>query len=345
MNKIAVIGSGANALATAAYLIQQGNDVVLCDTEDQLSEVAAVSTQGIRVCGAIAAEEEALHPTLVTTDFKRAVSGVEYVIVCVSAIRHTPILNLLKDALQEGQTVLFNPGNLGSVILSRMAPSLLDMPGLILAELGSCLWACRLTGEAEVTVALPVSAKKMAAYPAEKTEEAFARVAQILPVEKATNVIEGALNSPNVITHLCGTIFNVAQVERETDEFAFFRRGMSDTVVNIFSKLEEERNAVLERAGLQIYSRSSEGFMRLLMDENAAPQFDTFRSLKGPSSMAHRYMAEDALCGVALLVSLAKHCGMSVPLTESFLTIASAINGRDYAKEGYTLENLGIQSL
>jgi len=118
---------------------------------------------------------------------------------------------------------------------------------------------------------------------------------------------------------------------------------MSDTVVRTFCALEKERNAVLRAAGLDVYEESSEGFMRTLMNPDIAPQFNTFRALKGPSSMEHRYMAEDALCGVPLLVSLAEKTGVPAELTKSFLNVASCINGRDYCKEGYTLQNLGFE--
>ena len=342
VKKIAVIGSGANGLATAAYLSQQGHSVTLCDTKEQLSELPRLELDGIRLCGAFSDCGEPIYPEKVTDQIGKAVENAEMVIVCVSAERHEEIGNEIKDCLHAGQTVLFNPGNLGAVVLSRQNPELLAVPGLILAELCGCLWACRITGDTEVTIALPLSKKRLAAWPTERLPEAVQRISELFPVMPATNVVEAAVNSPNVITHLCGTLFNVAPVEQRGEEFAFFREGMSETVVRMFSKLEKERNAVLEKAGMQIYEPSSEAFMRILMDDSIAPQFDVFRSLKGPSSMKHRYLSEDAFCGVSLLISLARHYRVPVPLTESFLTIASAVNERNYYEEGYTLQNLGL---
>lgn len=345
MKRMTVIGSGANGLATCAYLTMKGFDVTLCDTQEQLDSAAAFCRKGIRLSGAVASDGCAIRIGHVTSDFGKAVEGADCIVVCVSVERHAMAAEGIGPRLAEGQTVLYNPGNLGAVVLMNRYPALRDVPGLVLAELSGCIWACRITGENEVTIALPVGPKRVAAWPSDRTEEAVRRLAPFIPVSPATNVIEAAVNSPNVITHLAGTVFNVARVEKKGEDFAFFRHGMSETVVSMFTKLERERNAVLERAGLRIYDPSSERFMLTLMDETSAPQLDTFRSLKGPSSMKHRYMAEDALCGVPLLISLARHYGIPVPLTESFLTIASAINDRNYYEEGYTLANLGLEPM
>lgn len=344
MKNIAVIGAGANGLATAAWLTLQGHQVTLCDTADQLKETAAVQEGGIRVDGAFGAPENPIVPSLITDEIGKAVQQAEIILICVSAQRQESIGRLVCPALENGQTVLFNPGNLGAVRFIRLRPELSAMPELCLAELSGCLWACRVTESNQVRVALPLSAKRLAAYPAAKTSVACQRAASLFPVLPATNVLEATLNSPNVITHLCGTIFNVAQIEQRGEEFAFFQHGMSESVVRAFVMLEKERNQVLGAAGLQIYEESSENFMRTLMDKGIAPHLDLFRALKGPSSMTHRYITEDASCGVALLISLAKWYQVPVPLTESFLTIASALNGCDYAKQGATLENLGLLS-
>jgi len=344
MKRITVIGGGSNGMATAAYFSLKGHAVTLCDTAEQMTERAAIEAQGgIVMKGAFGAEESPVSVACITDDFAAAVAGAEAVVVCVSVPRHEEIAGRICPYLKEGQTLIFNPGNMASVRFSQLYPQLAEIKDLVMAEVSGCLWACRITGAGEVTVALPPKAKKVAGYPAENTDLAVARAGELFDAVPAKNVLEGALNSPNVITHLAGTIYNVAQVEKMGEDFAFFTHGMSDTVVRTFCVLEQERNAILRAAGLAVYEESSESFMRTLMNPDIAPQFGAFRALKGPSSMEHRYMAEDALCGVPLLVSLAERVGAEAELTRSFLTVASCINGRDYYKEGYTLDNLGLK--
>jgi hypothetical protein len=78
------------------------------------------------------------------------------------------------------------------------------------------------------------------------------------------------------------------------------------------------------------------------MDYDKYPELDNFRSLDGPSAFSHRYVTEDAACGVSMLASLGRRLGIAMPLTEGTLAFANAILGRDFFKEGATLENLGI---
>lgn len=345
MENITVIGFGANGMATAAYLTLKGYRVTLCDTVEQAAAEEDIHKKnGIVLRGALNEAENPIQLFCMTNSFSEAMRSAECVIVCVSVERHMEVLSRIAHLIKPDQTILFNPGNMASVVLLREYPELHEVAGVVFAELSGCLWACRITGPGEVTVALPLGTKRLSAYPTRMTDEACRRVSELFPVSPARNVVEAALNSPNVITHLSGTVFNTAQVEKMGDEFALFSHGISDSVLRTFRNLEHERNAVLQAAGLAVYEPSSEAFLRTLMDETIAPELERFRSLRGPSTLLHRYVTEDAMCGVALLVSLAHRMNVPVRLTESFLTIVSSINNKDYYKHGYTLANLGIKS-
>lgn len=70
-----------------------------------------------------------------------------------------------------------------------------------------------------------------------------------------------------------------------------------------------------------------------------------FRLTTGPDGIHYRYVTEDAYSGDSMLMSLGKLCGVETPLIRSFVTIASALNHRDFYAEGNTLENLGLADL
>ena len=82
--------------------------------------------------------------------------------------------------------------------------------------------------------------------------------------------------------------------------------------------------------------------MRTLMQEDTPEGLRLFKSLKGPSSMQHRYISEDAPYGTALLVSMARAADIAVPIAESLLTMASAVNQTDYYKCGRTLNSMNF---
>ncbi len=282
-----------------------------------------------------------------TTDICSAVQEATHIIICVSAKRQREISHMIAPALREGQAVVFSPGNLGAVILREELEAAYSleggMPDVLVAELSGNLWACRMIRPGCVVVALPLSVQRLAAYPAIDTRKAIEGFKELFESEPAKNVAEGVLNSPNLITHLAGTLLNIADIEHKKEEFALFEDGLSESIIAIFKLIEKERNDVLEAYRLKLYNEeSSEVLMRKLMRNDTPEGLLVFKALKGPSSMQHRYIEEDAPCGTAFMVSMAKAANIAVPITESLLTMASAINQTDYYKCGRTLYSMDL---
>lgn len=336
---VLIIGCGSTGLATAAHLSRQGVLVTVCDTPEQTSSFEAIRANGgIRLTGAL--EAEPVLPYGMTNDFTAALAAHELVIVCVSAGRHEEIIRLAAPYLTNRHCILFTPGTLGAVLLRR-ATADSSCRGYIVGETCGNLWACREPSPGVIFLGGKLQEKLAAAYPETDTAALVERFRPVLALRPGSNVLETALKSPNVVTHIAGTVMNAPQIEREGESFAMFQSGLSETVVRCFTALEAERNLVLHSLGLSC-PPSDEPFNRALMADPVAPQLRCFKSLKGPSSMQHRYMSEDAACGVALLVSIGRKKGIPLPLTESFLTIASSVCEKDFLREGRTLENLNL---
>ncbi|MBQ9931450.1 MAG: NAD/NADP octopine/nopaline dehydrogenase family protein [Firmicutes bacterium] len=341
--KVTIIGCGSTGMATAAYLSKLGNSVTLCDTVEQAADFADITAQGgIFLAGALK-DDAPVAIDCLTNDFGAAIKSSPLVLICCSAGRHKEVIELVAPELEEGQAVLFVPGNMGSFLLQK-ALQKLNKKNIITAEMSGSLWACRRRAPGKVLVALPPAPKKIAAYPTKETPAAVEAFSVLFPVEACENVMEATLNSPNVVSHVGGSILNAVQIEKRGDDFAMFQEGLSEVFIKCMRELGKERLAVLEGVGLTFFGKDDEPLFRMLMGEPPA-QFADFKALEGPSSLSHRYVSEDAGCGVALLVSLAKAYGVSVPLSENFLNIAGFVNDTDYMAEGYTLENLGLSGL
>lgn len=332
---LTILGSGATAMAAAHYFTQQGVQVLLCDTEEREIFFEDIRTQqGITVKGLSA--ESKVMPEFLTTNFSEAAEFAENLLVCVSADRQTEMAERIAPHLREEHSMLLCPGNAGSPLVKNIVGD-----NVILGELSDNLWPCRMTGAAEILVGLPLSAKYAAAYPSECTEKLLEIWKPFLQLKEGRNILETTLNSPNVISHIAGSILNTAAIEQKNGKFAFFEDGLSPSVIKVLAKVEEERNRVLEAAGLRIY-QSTVPLLNLLY-KNQAKGFDVFRTLEGPESMTHRYISEDAGCGVSLLISTAEVYEIEMPLTKAVLCIAECINDEDYYSEGRTLEKLGIE--
>lgn len=338
--KVTIIGSGSTGMATAAYLISKGVAVTICD--EQTEDFPAIEKQG----GIIArgnAMRGTFRPDALTDNFEEAIRSADTVIVCTSTGRHPNITDRCAAYAAAGQLFLFNPGNLGALML-RQKLERAGIRGVLCADTSGSFWACRRTGAGEVVVAMPLNAAKpVAASPAADTPAALERLAPLFPVCSAANVFEAALNSPNVVSHVGGAILNAIPIERAGKDYVFYLHGLGEPVFTLNEGLERERNAVMEALGLKVYKPSGNGFMRMIMDRSSHPELDCFRSLDGPSSFAHRYVSEDAACGVSLLIALAQLVGISVPLTTATAVIAGCLNSTDYIANGYSPAYFGLE--
>lgn len=341
---IAVLGCGSSGMATAAYLTQAGHRVILCDIPEQAGDFEAIRQQGGITLSDENGQVTCTMPWQLTTDFAQALQNANLVLVCVSAARHQELARIVAPLAREDHVFLLTPGNFGAFLFRRELDSL-KKESVVVGERCGCLWACRRRAPGEVFSASPLKEGTVAALPSRDTQNLIAAFQGILPLKAGKNVLEVSLNSPNVISHVAGTVLNAAQVERRGEDFAFFRDGLSESVIQTFAQLEQERDAVFAKLELSVYGPPSEGLMRTLMGENCPPGLLRFKSLEGPSSFSHRYVSEDAACGMAMLVSLGETYGVPVPLSRAYLMVAQSINHTDYLRQGRTLKNLSLTGL
>ena len=341
---VVIIGCGSTGKTTSAWLTLQGKSVTLCDAERFAPDMDAIRQQGgILLRGRAGSTGKAL-PSCMTTDFQKALAASRRVLICVPDYRQEEIAGRCAPHLTPEHCVLIVPGNLGSLIFRRVLKDAgcTDLP--CLAEMSDNLWACRTTGNCEVLAALPLPPKRVAALPASDTGRVVAAFEDLFALVPGTNILETTLNSPNVLTHLAGTIPNASAVEKSNGQFAFFRVGLSPAVLRCIAAVEQERNAVLDALGLHRYGGSA-ALCEALMNGDVPPGFELFLTLDGPGDLKHRYVTEDAACGMALLVSLAEICGTNVPVSRALLTMAFCINEDDYMTRGRTLKNMGLSGL
>ena len=341
---VVIIGCGTTGKTTSAWLTLHGMSVTLCDTERFAPDMDAIRAQGgilLRGCSGVTGKAA---PACMTTDFNAALSASQRVLVCVPDYRHEEIAGRCAPYLTAQHCVLIVPGNLGSLVFRRVLgeKGCTDLP--CLAEMSDNLWACRTTGSCEVLAALPLPPKRVAALPASDTPRVIETFKNMFPLVQGANILETTLNSPNVLTHLAGTIPNASAVEKSDGQFAFFRDGLSPAVIRCIAAVEAERNAVLSAMGLSCYGASASLCEKLLQGD-VPPGFDLFLTLDGPGTLTHRYVTEDASCGMSLLVSLAELCHLDVPVSRALLTLASCFNRQDYLEQGRTLANMGLGGL
>ncbi len=276
------------------------------------------------------------HIAQITDDLVEAVTGVEIILISLVAWRHQALMEKLQRLLRAGQTVIFSAGNFASIFLRHHLG--MDHPAVVGEMMGN-IFPCRMIGSHEAVIAAKLSEKLVAAFPASDTPKLVETVGRLMPCKAGKNVFETALNAPNVVVHLAGSLLNLANAEKNK-HFGLYNAGLSPAVIRCIKLVEGEKKAVMDRMGYQMVIHSTH--MEHVMDYGRYPELDDFRALEGPDSARHRYIAEDASCGDCLILSLADRLGIEMPVLRALVTIASGINGEDYASTGITMDKLGV---
>lgn len=337
-DKIAILGAGAAGMTTAAWLLQNGHEVVVWDTEAQSArDFSEIRAQGLSIDGP---GFEALKKLPEMTHDLAEAMRAERIVVCVSSGRQQAVAEKMAPHLRAEQKILLVPGNLGSVIFYRVFQAH-DKRCAVLAELAECLWACRKIGDGRYVSAMSPGAKRIAALPSADTAKAFTAFSDLFSLTAGRNILENSLNSPNVISHVAGTLLNLGGIAEKGADFALFEHGLSEGYLRCMTLLEEERDAVLAALRFERFAKPVAPLMALLQDIEHHPEMAAFRSLKGPDSVHHRFIEEDASCGVAMLHSLAEKYRIDIPVTTALLTLAGKLTGKDYANTGRTIAWLG----
>lgn len=337
MKKVAIIGGGGGG-TMAADVSLKGYEVALYDRADRWENIRGIAEKGgVEMTGQ--GNTGFTKVAMLTDKMAEAVEGAELILIAAIANRHEEICSELAPLLHEGQTVCFSAGNFGSLILKHKLG--VDSP-IVVGEMLGGVMSCRVVAPGVVFSARPYAKKKVGAFPASDNDKLVAALDPVYPCEPIRNVFEAALNCPNLTLHLAGSILNTCAVDRNP-EFAFYRDGLSEHVINVLERLQNEKTQIMERMGY--LNLLHVPFMRQLADYDNYPEFDGFRVLAGPSSMTHRYITEDATTGQTVLLDLAKLIGVEMPCMKSFVTIASAMNGADYLATGTNLKTLGLDGL
>ncbi len=340
IKQITVIGGGSTGHAASAFLTAKGFEVTLCDHEGFERELRQVEEAGgILLHGR--AGRGIYMPARVTHDFKLAVESAQLIMVCVPAARHGEVAERIAPWMKGGQSVLIVPGNLGSFLFQETFKRCNVPEDVIIAEMEGNLCPCRLSPPAEVTVGLPIRTKKVAALPGSKTAEFIERNQGVLDFAANRHVLEGALLSDNYVLHIGTSLLASSTIDQMGEEFILFQHGLTDYAVHCTECIRQERIRLLAQFGLEERDSATE-FFEELRDWQNHPEYGVFRTLKGPDSLKHRYVEEDAAACASMALSCADRFGVEMPVLRAVVTLAGAVNGKDYYESGRTLENVGF---
>jgi len=360
MDTVAVVGGSNGGYAAAADLADRGFEVrwyvrtadnhgaVLAD--DRVTLRVADSYVGRRTPGTsrqVAVER-------VTTDLGRALAGADIVLVPLPTTAQGPVTEALAPNVEAGQTVVFCPGNAGSVPFRRAVEERPDPPAdVVVAETPTLPYVTRRSGPAEVTINLDAVRLPVGAFPGRETDRAIDALSTCYDAAMAAeDALDAALNNSNVGVNATPTVLNAGAIDCEELAFNVHRHGVGERTLRAVVAVDDERVQIRERLGYgpphftqdeywEPGPATGEHFYGANARE-ALTAADTFS--EDPPSLDDRYVHEDVRVAAVLQGSAAGVAGVETPALDALLHLASVLMGEPYPETGRTLGRLGIDA-
>jgi opine dehydrogenase len=146
-------------------------------------------------------------------------------------------------------------------------------------------------------------------------------------------------------------MMNAGWIEHTDGDFLFYREGFTQSVGRVTAAIDAERIAVARALGVPSVTFLEAFHNAGLTTKAARDSGDIARAckesapnatIKSPSSLDHRYVHEDVGYGLVPMAALGRLAGVATPTIDSLVHIAGLAIGIDYARDGLTLEKLGL---
>lgn len=352
--KIAIIGSGNAGCAHAFKLSEKGHSVNLLKTshtlhEDNFNKI--VEQGGIYgIDNTERGEKKFQKINLITRDVKKALKGVELILVLTQSLHHDKVARIIAPFVDKHSTrVLFCiPGNLGSLIFRKE----LGNTEIILAEGESTPFDARIVEPGVVNILFKNVRNAVAFLPNYRKIEGMSLITQLVDTygDYRTNIIESALHNPNLVVHTVGVIMSANRIEKMKGEFWMYRESFSPAIWNLIHQLDKEKNdVIMSFGGVPIsYLDACKYRNEVNLDIDSLQVFQSYAQHggpKGPENLNTRYLHEDVIVGLGLLSMLGKEANIETPVTNALITIASFLVNKDFHALKRSKADFGIDSL
>lgn len=346
--KVAILGSGNGGCAVAAEWSLAGHDIYMFDFKEFSDNTEAISKNGgIYSEGYVKGFAEVKYAG---HDIKKAVDGAEVIFVVGPAFSTEPFAKACKPYLAEGQIVVVCPGSCGGSIIFKNALGLdIDDEKIIISETSTLPYACRVTEPGKVRVFWRLTGGFfIATLPSKYNDKVYQIVKSVYEfTTPAKNVLQTTLQNANPVIHPAVSLMNAGLIERTKGDFYFYEEGVTPSVGRLMKAIDKERVAIGEKLGVKVIPDNELGVMQGYMDdasyETGYSTAKGFKGIKAQSQLDHRYINEDVGYGLVFMSELGKQIGVSTPIIDSVINIASVVMKRDYrAEKMRTMEGMGL---
>lgn len=349
-DRVTVLGGGADARLFAALCLAEGASVTLFSAYGaELSALkSGISLRGAGPVGSYQTDQDGIPAIRTTAEIDRAVTGAEVIFLTGPIHKQRTYAMVLADHLRDGQVLVLAPGRsmgaLEAAWLLRVGGARAD---ITLVETQGLPYWFDVAGSA-LTLS-PVAAVRAATLPSGRNA-VLGGLARFLPnlVPALSTVHSGFADGSGLVevpALLLGgpavggggpavPMGGVPLAENRT-----FRNLIGVEHMSVIDALAAERTAVGHVFGVRDLPSTGEW-----IDIHAGTASGA-GSRPVPDATAAAAILRDATIGSLVpLASAAGIAGVPVPVTESMITMVSAILGADIASAGRKLETVGIDA-
>ena len=342
-----VIGAGHGGLAMAGHLGILGYPVKLYNrTDEKLDGVRWHG--GVKVSGAVSG----FGPVrTATSDMHEAVEGAEVIMVVTPSTAHRNLASVMAPFLKDGQLIVLNPGRTGGALEFRKVFRDSGMnASVIIAETQTFLYASRAVSRWEAYVFRVKNAVPFATLPSFWIPEALGILNAPFPQFVAgSDVLATSLENIGAVFHPALTIMNAGLDRGDARRLRVLpaghhpRCGEAAGAHRCRTPRGRLRGGHAERLGARVAVPQ----LRLARKDLYEAMLNTgsYRGIKAPPSIDHRYISEDVPMSLVPLSSLGSMLGVPTPAIDMIIQLGSILHATDYRAVGRTVESLGLAGL
>ncbi|MCX8997309.1 NAD/NADP octopine/nopaline dehydrogenase family protein [Rhizobiaceae bacterium BDR2-2] len=342
--KVAILGAGGVALATAAMLDRAGHETIVWSP-------SGAGTRGLEGTDLVASGvfEARLRPALARTAGE-AVSGADTVIVALPANGHRLVFDAALPHFRSGQTIIISAQLSMGTLYVEQGLKARGIDATVIA-LATTVVMGRRTGPASVAIGGIRTLLEIAVLPAARAAEGL-QICRHLFGDRfrlAQNLTAIALSNLNPPIHMASALCNFTRIEK--GEYWANYDGITPSVARLIEALDAERLATAAAHGVRVrtvqeHYRLTFGFPEgMTLAGMAAAVHEKRKGPPGPTSVETRFVTEDIPFGIMQVIVLAREKGVPVPLHDAGVALFCALYGRNFMAEndllpavGYSLE-------
>ena len=240
-------GTGNSGQAYAADITLRGFSVNLAEVPEFEDNLRAIEKKGgIEISGD--AGNGFAKMNMITTDLKKAVRGVDVIIIGGSAHAHEPFSKALANHFEDGQFILFT-SNFGALRFKKWMREIGVTTRVTPVETMSLLYATRAREPGEVACFGIKNQLPAAALPARRTSEFINLINPVFPqFTAAENVWTTSINNLNPIVHPPMVLFNAGRIEATGGKgWNLYTDGATESVCKVMLGMDAERMSLLKK--------------------------------------------------------------------------------------------------